>query len=80
MHTQLIIRGDLCPPLLGIHDVLAAVDDVVVDAILHVRTAIGDPEDALGVRFVFGEEQLHAPFAREVACSQFGIHGLDDST
>ena len=78
-HAQVIMRGDLRPLLLGIHGLLAAVDDVVVDAVLDVWAAIGDAENALGVRFVFGEEQWHVPLAREVAFSQFGIDGLDDS-
>ena len=54
-------------------------DDVVVDAVLDVRAAIGDAEDALGVGLVLGEQQRHVPFAVEVAFAQFGIDGLDDS-
>ena len=78
-HVQVIMRGGLRPFLLGIHGLLATVDDVVVDAILDVWAAIGDAENALGVRFVFGKEQWHGPLAREVALPQFGIDGLDDS-
>ena len=78
-HVQVIIRRDLRPFLLGIDGILATVDDVVVDAILDVWAAIGDAKNALGVRFVFGKEQWHGSLAGEVAFSQFGIDGLDDS-
>ena len=45
-----------CPSLRA-HGVLTTVNDVVVDAVLDVRSAIGLAENPLGVRLVFGEQQ-----------------------
>ena len=62
-------RG-LGPFLLRVHRVLLAVDDVVVDAVLDVGTAVGNAEDALRVGFVLGEQQRRVAVAVEVALAQ----------
>ena len=54
-------------------------DDVVVDAVLDVRAAVGHAEDALRVGFVLREQQRHVAFAVEVALAQLGIDCLDDA-
>src|SRR5215468_5387239 len=73
------MRRRLGPLLLGVHCPGLAVDNVVIDAVLDIGTAVGDPEDALRVGFIFGEEQRHVPFTGEIALAQDGITGLDDA-
>ena len=73
------MRRRLGPLLLGVHRPCLAVDDVVVDAVLDIRAAVGDPEDALRVGFIFREQQRHVPCTGEVAFAQSGIAGLDDA-
>ena len=57
------MRRRLGALLRGVHRLCLAVDDVVVDAVLDVGAAVGDPEDALRVGVVFGEQQRHVPCA-----------------
>ena len=68
-----IVGRHLGPVLLRIHRVLLAVDDVVVDAVLDVGTAVGHAEDPLRVGFVLGEQQRHVALAIEVALAQLGM-------
>ena len=73
------MRRRLGPLLLGVHRPCLAVDNVVVDAVLDIRAAVGNPEDALRVGLIFGEQQRHVPCTGRVAFAQSGIAGLDDA-
>ena len=54
-------------------------NDAVVDAVLDVRAAVGNAEDALRVGFVFREQKRRVPFAVKVPFSKLGAGGLDDA-
>ena len=75
---QAIVRRRLRSLVLRIDRVILAVNDAVVDAVLDVGRAIGNAENTLRVRFVFGEQHRHFAFAVEIAVAKFWIHGLDD--
>ena len=62
----------MVPVFSGFTAAFLAVDDVVVDAVLDVRGAVGDAEDALGVGLVLGEQQRDIALAVEVALAQLG--------
>ena len=63
---DLVVCRDLRPLPAGVHGILAAVDDAVVDAVLDVRALVLlSRKEPLVVRFVLGEEQRHVAFARQ---------------
>src|SRR5262250_1830351 len=72
------MRRDLGSLLLRVHSLFAAMDNIVIDAVLDIRTAVGNAEDALGVGFIFGEKQGRVAVAVEVSFSQFGGCCFDD--
>ena len=51
----------------GIHRFLRAMHDVVVDAVFHVRRAVLDSKQPLGIGFVLREQQLRRTFAMQPA-------------
>ena len=51
----------LCSSFLGIYGAFLPVNDVVVDAVLDVRAAVGNAEDALRVGLVLREQQRARP-------------------
>ena len=53
----------LRPFMLRVYGIPLAVDNVVVDAVLDIRTAIGNAEDALRVSFVFREQKCRIAVA-----------------
>ncbi len=65
--------------VLRVHGLLPTVDDVVVDAVLDVRAAVGHAEDALGVGLVLREQQRRVAFAVEVSLSERGMDRLNDA-
>ena len=75
--VELIVRSGLRPRLLGIHGVLLTLDDVVVDAILDVRSPVGDAENSLGVGFVLREKERDIPITIEVVPAQLGMFRFD---
>src|SRR5579864_7041254 len=48
LHGHSIVSGGFRPLLLGVYRVLLTLNNVVVDAVLHVRTAVGHTKNALG--------------------------------
>src|SRR5713226_2953083 len=65
-----IVRGRLRPGLCGIHGIFVSRDDVVVDTVLGVRRP-RMPVEALGIRFIFGEEGLGGILAMEPEVAGF---------
>ena len=70
---ELIVRRGFGPRPLGIHSVLLTQHDVVVDAILDVRSPVRDAENSLGVGFVLGEKERDIPITIEVVPAQLGM-------
>ena len=61
---DLVVCRDLRALPAGVHGILAAVDDAVVDAVLHVRALVLLPrKESLVVGFVLGEQQRNVAFA-----------------
>ena len=72
-HRHRIQRRRLGAGAFGIHRLLAAVHDVRVERILHVRSAISSLVEALVVGFVFREEQARRTIGVQVQVAQFGV-------
>ena len=77
LNGHVIMHSSLRPFLLRIDGVFLAMDNVVVDAVLDIMSAIGNAEDALRVGLVFREEERRRPFAVKVAFAQFRMDRFD---
>ena len=64
---ELVVSGGLGAGVFGIYRILGAVHDVIVDAILDIRSAVLDSKQPPGVGFVLGEQQLWRAFAMQPA-------------
>src|SRR5262249_49140871 len=76
-HREPIVRRCLRPRLLRIHPVTAAVDDVRVDPVLHVRCAVASAEEPLRVGLVLGEKQRPCTFTGEDVLAEVRMRGDD---
>ena len=56
------MRRNLRSCLRRVHGVLLAMDDVIMDSVLHVRSLILEVIQELRIRFIFGEEQFGRAF------------------
>ena len=71
---DLVVRRDLRALLAGVHGILPAVDDAVVDAVLDVRALVLLPrKEPLVVGFVLGEQQRHVAFAGRDELTEHGM-------
>ena len=70
---EAIVGRGLRARLPGVHGLLLAQYHAVVDPILDVRGPVGDPEDALGVGLVLGEQERDIPVAVQEELAQFGM-------
>jgi hypothetical protein len=61
----------------GVHGRLVAVDDVVVERVLHVRPGVRGSPQPLGVRLVLGEQQRWITDAAEHHVAQLGMLSTD---
>jgi hypothetical protein len=74
---ELVVGRRLCPGSSGIDRVAAAVDDIAVDPVLHVRRSVGRSEEPLRIGLVLGEEQIARTLTGEEPLAQLGIRGGD---
>jgi hypothetical protein len=71
----LVVSGDLGAVLVGIHRILPAVHDTVVDTVLDVSALVAGVEQPLMIRFVLGEQQRNVALAGEHERAQEGVRG-----
>ncbi len=73
LDLELIVSGGFCPCPPVIHGVLFAQHDIVVDAILDIRSPVGDSEKSLGVGLVLGEKERDISITIQVEKAQLGM-------
>src|SRR5258708_36452357 len=66
-NRQLVVGCGLCAGMLRIDRIRGAMNDVVVNAILHVGRTVLDSEQSAGIGFVLGKEQLRRAFTMQPA-------------
>ena len=69
---------DFCPSLLGIHRVFFAVNDIVPDAVFHVREWIGHPGQPLRIGFILREEERRRAFCGKEALTEISMRERND--
>ena len=76
-HGPPIPRGRFGTSSCGIDGIDAAVHDVLVKGVLHVRRGVGRIEQSARIRLVLGEDQLRVPVTREMIPAEGLVIGQD---
>src|SRR5262249_50162260 len=74
----MIMRRGFRASVLRVHGLLLAMDDVVVDAIFHIRGSVVAAIQAPVIRFVLSEEQLRGALAAELTLTIVIMLQIDD--